>query len=308
MEFRQLSHFVAVAEEHSFTQAARRANIVQSGISASIGALERELGVTLFKRSKHRVELTDAGKALLVEARRALAAVAAARTAATSTDSSLTGTLAIGIVPTLPPGLPIPETLHQFRNAHPHVTISIRQYPVPTHFAVRDGEVELAIGPGYGPPGVTSVTLASYPLVLVCADSHRLAARRSVPIAALADESFVEPPVGWVSRRIADRAFADAGIERHTAVESNDVGMMLRLVRDSLGVAVLPSLVQELAPDLRCIPVRPQLGTWDLTISFLGHEPPSAVSRAYYKMLIERIERRARRQRTVRTATLALRS
>src|SRR5919206_91938 len=77
VELRQLEHFVAAAEERHFTRAARRLHIVQSGLSASIRALERELGAPLFVRSTRRVELTPAGRALLPEARRALAAAAA---------------------------------------------------------------------------------------------------------------------------------------------------------------------------------------------------------------------------------------
>lgn len=68
MDLRQLSHFVAVAEDESFTRAAQRMNIVQSGISHSIASLERDLGVQLFRRSKHHVQLTAAGHALLLEA------------------------------------------------------------------------------------------------------------------------------------------------------------------------------------------------------------------------------------------------
>ena len=74
MELRQLDHFVAIAEDGSFTKAARRLNYVQSALSVSVQALERELGVRLFDRTTHRVALTDAGDALLPAARRALAA------------------------------------------------------------------------------------------------------------------------------------------------------------------------------------------------------------------------------------------
>ena len=69
MEIRQLEHFAAVAEERSFTRAARRLNYVQSALSVSIQSLERELGLRLFDRDTRRVALTDAGEALLPAAR-----------------------------------------------------------------------------------------------------------------------------------------------------------------------------------------------------------------------------------------------
>lgn len=66
-----LRKFVVVAEELSFTKAARRLHVVQSGVSSAIQGLERELGAVLFDRDRHRVALTDAGQALLPEARAA---------------------------------------------------------------------------------------------------------------------------------------------------------------------------------------------------------------------------------------------
>ena len=74
MELRQLTHFVAVAEANHFTRAAARVHLTQSSLSSSIRALERELGTDLFVRSTRRVELTDAGRALLPAARRAVSA------------------------------------------------------------------------------------------------------------------------------------------------------------------------------------------------------------------------------------------
>jgi DNA-binding transcriptional LysR family regulator len=79
VELRHLEYFVAVAEELSFTRASRRLHVVQSGVSSAIQSLERELGAALFDRDRHRVALTDAGQALLPEARATLAAAQAAR-------------------------------------------------------------------------------------------------------------------------------------------------------------------------------------------------------------------------------------
>src|SRR5215218_9568917 len=84
VELRHLRYFVAVAEELHFTRAAGRLHIAQQPLSAAIARLERELGVTLLFRTTRRVELTDAGAALLEPARAALQAVDEALAAATA--------------------------------------------------------------------------------------------------------------------------------------------------------------------------------------------------------------------------------
>ncbi|MEA2443482.1 MAG: hypothetical protein QOJ12_774, partial [Thermoleophilales bacterium] len=95
MELRHLATFVAVAEEGSFTRASDRLHIVQSAVSAGVRTLERELGAALFDRTTHQVELTDAGHALLPEARTTLAAARAAREAVDQVRGGLRGTVTL---------------------------------------------------------------------------------------------------------------------------------------------------------------------------------------------------------------------
>jgi DNA-binding transcriptional LysR family regulator len=96
VELRQLATFVAVAEEGSFTRAADRLHVVQSAVSAGVRNLEKELGARLFDRSTHTVKLTDAGDALLPEARATLAAAQAARDAVDEARGGLRGTVLLG--------------------------------------------------------------------------------------------------------------------------------------------------------------------------------------------------------------------
>src|ERR1700722_18592194 len=101
MELRQLAHFVAVAEERHFTRAAARVHVVQSSLSSSIGALERELGEALFVRDNRRVALTQAGRALLPAARRALAAADEGRDAVAGGRGVLHRQMRVGAIQTL---------------------------------------------------------------------------------------------------------------------------------------------------------------------------------------------------------------
>src|SRR5512147_1594849 len=98
MELRQLEYFVAVAEESGFTRAAERVHISQSGVSAQVRQLERELGASLIDRSGRAATLTVAGAAALAPARAALAAASAVRAAVDDVNGLLRGRLVVGMV------------------------------------------------------------------------------------------------------------------------------------------------------------------------------------------------------------------
>ncbi|WP_155765050.1 LysR family transcriptional regulator, partial [Mycobacterium colombiense] len=96
MELRHLEYFLAVADSRSFTAAAKRLHVVQSGVSATIKALERELGTDLFVRGAAGVALSPAGEALRPHARATLDAARAAKDAVGAARGTVRGTVTVG--------------------------------------------------------------------------------------------------------------------------------------------------------------------------------------------------------------------
>ncbi|WP_033436438.1 LysR family transcriptional regulator [Saccharothrix sp. NRRL B-16314] len=241
MELRQLEYFVAVAEECHFTRAARRMHVAQSGLSASIRALEVELGAPLFVRSTRQVELTQAGRALLVEARRALGTIDAARDAVAAVQGLLRGTLAVGSIQCLH-AVHLPAVLARFHELHPGVELRLRQAGSGELVdLVRAGRLDLAfVTSGRTGDDLKVSTLSSEPLVLACAPELPLAGRESVRLAELAGQPFVDFNPDWGTRDDVDRALATAGVDRKVAVEVNDVHSLLDFVGFGLGVALVP--------------------------------------------------------------------
>ncbi|GAA3715688.1 LysR family transcriptional regulator [Streptomyces tremellae] len=242
MELRHLEYFVAVAEERHFTRAAQRLMVSQSGLSASVRALERELGAPLFVRSTRRVELTDAGRALFVEASRALASVRSAKEAVAAVQGLLRGTLAVGTEQCIA-GVDVASLLARFRAEHPGVEIRLRQAGSAALAAdVAEGRLDLAFLAlsCSVPDGIRLLPLARERMVLLCRPDHPLAVREQITWAELADETFVDFHTDWGARSRTDYAFASAGRERRVALEVNDVHSLIELVGHGLGVAVVP--------------------------------------------------------------------
>jgi len=288
LELRQLEHFVAVAEEGHFGRAADRANIVQSGLSASIRSLERELGTRLFDRTTRRVELTESGRALLTEARRVLGAATAAREAVAGVEGLQRGTLSLGIMQSLA-AVQLPALLARFNSLHPGVDIRLRQAGTTVLLReVREGRLELAFAslPDTAPAGLAGHELLSEALMLACPPDHPLAERDSVSLSNLKDQPFVDSYPEWGLRIANDRAFASAGIERHVAFEVNDMPTLLELVAHGLGVAIIPRSLAPLATPLRFVPLRGKPPHWTVTLLAPAHMELSAASRAFLEMVI----------------------
>jgi DNA-binding transcriptional LysR family regulator len=259
MELRQLRHFVAVAEDQHFTRAAERLMVSQSGLSASIRALERELQTPLFVRTTRRVTLTEAGRALLREAERILAGVRAAHEAVAAVQGVLRGTLSLGAEQCIA-GVDVPGLLAAFRRQHPDVEIRLRQTGSGTLAEeVAAGRLDLAFA--YRTQADTdqlrSVALAGEPMTVLCHPSHRLARTgAAVTPDDLGGEVFVDFQPDWGPRRATDAAFAGAGVRRTVALEVNDVHSLLDLVDENLGIAVVPRHFRHKRPSLTALPLK----------------------------------------------------
>jgi DNA-binding transcriptional LysR family regulator len=242
MELRHLEYFVAVAEERHFTRAAERLLVSQSGLSASVRSLEKELGAQLFRRNTRSVDLTEAGRALLDEARRTLAGARAAKDAVAAVQGLLRGTLAIGTEQCLG-AVHVSALLAGFRGRHPGVEIHMRQDGSQALAEdVAAGQLDLAFVAlsGLPPVGVRLLPLSTEPMVLVCHPAHPLAGRGEVEWKELDGETFVDFAPDWGARAVTSRAFTEAGCHRVVALQVNDVHSLLDLVGHGLGVALVP--------------------------------------------------------------------
>lgn len=292
MEIGQLRAFVAVAEEGSFTRAADRLHLVQSSVSAAVQALERELGAKLLARGNRRSELTDAGRALLPEARHVLEAVDLAEDAVRQVGAGLRGSVALGVMQAQAmQALSVPRLLAGFRDDHPGVEVSVRHVGGSSQMAhdVRDGHLDLAVVglPASELSGLEVAGLALEDVVLACAADHPLARRRKVDLAAIAEETFVDFPPGWGTRVVADMAFAARGISHQVKLELNDTAGVIEFVRAGLAIALLPPSMVAGVESVALVPISPDPPTFSTQLIWPGDRPQKAGARALRERLIE---------------------
>ncbi|MFJ5230498.1 LysR family transcriptional regulator [Kitasatospora sp. NPDC088391] len=264
MELRQLEYFLAVAEERNFTRAAERVHISQSGVSAQIRQLERELGAELFDRSTRAVTLTVAGKAALEHARQALAAARAVGQAVGEVTDLIRGSLRIGMVAgcTL---TPLFDGLAAFHRAHPGVELALLEDDSEQLTeAVRTGTLDLAlIGRAADTPeGLDAHTVISEPLVAAVPPGHPLDTGGTTLAALLAHPLICMPP-GTGLRTVLDRGCAARGLTPRIALQATAAAAIADLATRGLGVAVLSRSMAAAFPALVPVPVT------DLTVPAL---------------------------------------
>ncbi|MFF4951380.1 LysR family transcriptional regulator [Streptomyces chattanoogensis] len=262
MELRQLAYFVAVAEEGSFTRAAERFHVAQSGVSAQIRRLEGKFGQKLLDRSGRTVRLTEAGEVALPHARSALAAVDRARLAVDELTGLLRGHLALGTV--ISHTVDLPGLLADFHQAHPAVEITLTEADTaPLVDALSTGQLDMAlISVGSTPPdGIEIQVVDEQPIVAAVSRTHEFAPQTAVPLDALRDRDLISLPRGTGLRSQLDEACAAAGFTPRIAFEASDPIVLAQLAARGLGAAILPGEFARARPErLRVVPIdRPAL-------------------------------------------------
>lgn len=268
METRLVEYAIAVADELSFTRAAQRVYAAQSTVSAGVRALERELGTALFERDQRGVRITAAGEAVLPALRTLADAEARARTAA-DPRGELRGELRIGVFSSVS-YLAIPRVIGAFHREHPLVDLRLRASSsgsAELADAVRRGRLDLSL---YGLPAATAPDLAVHrlattPYAVIVAADHPLASRAGLALGDLADERFVDAPVGFGNRDVLDAALSARGIVRDVRAEVTETSSIPVFVANGLGIALLPELLIPPSEGTVVVPLKERI-TWEFNV------------------------------------------
>src|SRR5580693_2986588 len=199
MELRHLRYFVAVAEEGHVTRAAERLGIQQPPLSLQIQALERELDVQLFLRKPRGVELTDAGRALLEDARAILAQVEHAFSTTRRTARGEQGRIAVGFTSSAPFHPFVPRVIRAFRESFPLIALTLEEGgTVELLEDLRNERIDAAFvrTPVADPMGVTINPLLEEAMLAALPSTHALATGGAadgppLPLVTLAAETFI---------------------------------------------------------------------------------------------------------------------
>ena len=259
MELRHLRYFIAVAEEAHITRAAERLGMQQPPLSQQIKALEQELGVQLFRRKPRGVELTEAGRALLDDARAILLHIDHAFATTRRTARGELGRIAVGFTSSAPFHPFVPRVIRAFREAFPLVSLTLDESGTTELIAdLRNERVDAAfIRTNVADPmGLTVNPLLEEAMLVAIPSAHALAPARPdenspLPLAALAGETFV------VYRRrsgpgLYDAIFAAchaAGFSPVVGQEAPRIVSTLNLVAAGLGIAIVPASLQRMQMD-----------------------------------------------------------
>lgn len=251
-DFRRLRYFVAVAERLHFGRAAEALHISQPPLSRAIRALEDELGVALFARTRRKVELTPEGEHLLEETRRLTGHLERTVHELRAMASGKHARLRIGFVSLADYGGVLPELLKQYKAAYAAVRLSLREMLSPDQAAaLHAGELDfgLLLPPVAGAARLEHIVVQRESFVVALAARHPLArSRRPLRMRELAGEPFVMIP-----RQIAPRLYdivaelaAQAGMSLNVAQEAIQMQTVVSLVSSGLGAAVVPASVANL--------------------------------------------------------------
>ncbi|MFZ4894370.1 LysR substrate-binding domain-containing protein [Plantibacter sp. Mn2098] len=239
LDLRKLRYFLVVAEELNYGRAAERLHIAQPVLSRQIAALEHELGVTLFDRSKRGTTMTEVG-ALLVDDARALLHTASALQRRAKTAGRTEDHLTVGFMP----GLMITAAIRELRAQHPDLVVDVVRTGWDTQVELlRDGTLDASfVRLPIAGRGLTVVPLFTEPRVVVLPAGHPMLAQDTVTIDDLGLLDLLQDPDAvpeWRDAAASARPTA-LSIDRAGLPLAHSVEEKLEHVAGGRGIVILP--------------------------------------------------------------------
>ena len=240
MELRQLRTILAIAETGSLTKAADLLHVVQPALSRQLKQLEDELGTSLFERNRHGMVLTTPGRLFVDQVRTALKILNKAKADIGSTAANITGSVAIGMLPSLAALLSGP-LVTSLRQQYPNLKIRIAAgYSDFLQEHLENGKLDICLMGDYLPSEmILTSPVFREPFYLVGLSKCGLTPAQPVTLAEVAKRPMVVPEAQSL-RNVIDRACAIIGVNLNLVAEADNTNIILDLVERGAGYSILP--------------------------------------------------------------------
>ncbi|HSI84441.1 MAG TPA: LysR substrate-binding domain-containing protein [Candidatus Methylacidiphilales bacterium] len=251
MELRHLRYFVAVAEELSFTKAARCLRLAQPSLTRQIKNLEEEIGVELFERANNRITLTEPGRRFLFDSKNLLAMAAENVAAVQRMKRNTTAQLRIGYVSNINYGI-LPKTLTAFRKRSPNVTLNLYDMSCAEQFqALNERRIDLGfvgLCPAHASQNLRFQCISHDAMVVAHPVEHPLSEKPRISLADLSPYFFIGMSAStqpgakeWLSEVCFKGGFSAKILQ-----EADEEMTAIKFVAAGLGVAVMPAQLTSL--------------------------------------------------------------
>ncbi len=243
MNLRDLKYLVALADLRHFGKAADACFVSQPTLSTQIRKLEDELGVALVERAPRKVMLTAAGQDVVLRARRIVAEVEQMKESARRSRDPESGSMRLGVFPTLGPYL-LPHIVPQLRERFPQLELLLVEEKSDVLLQrLRDGKLDAALlALPVHDEQLHAELLFEEPFVFAAPQRHPLAARASVSMAQLSDETLLLLEDGHCLRDQALEVCSMAGAAERHGFRATSLETLRQMVAAGVGVTLLPKM------------------------------------------------------------------
>ncbi|WP_312111838.1 LysR family transcriptional regulator [Brevibacillus reuszeri] len=254
MTLAQLQVLVAAAKAGSFTRAAEEIGFTQSSVSQMIHTLEKELGVSLFHRSRSGITPTSIGERMLQHARDILNITSLMTQEANSARGLASGTLRIASIPSVASRL-LPGLLGSFRKRFPEVEILLLEGENDEiHSWLNNAVVDIGFTV-HADKNLQTLSLLHDEMMVILPDTHPLKDHVTLPFSEIADRCFIMPKDGCIKNLLHKNSITPS-----VTFEVRDVTTILTMVQEYVGVTIMPELyIPEITPKVVAIPLHPPI-------------------------------------------------
>lgn len=275
MNLRDLRYLVALAEHRHFGRAAEACFVSQPTLSTQIKKLEDELGVALVERTPRKVLLTEVGREIAERAREVLNEIEQIRAIARRTRDPESGTVRLGIFPTLGPYL-LPHVVPEVRARFPKLELLLVEEKTETVLRLlREGKLDAGVlALPIHEDSLHAEFLFEEPFLLAVPESHPLAHRHGLKLGDLADQSLLLLEDGHCLRDQALEVCHLAGASEKTGFRATSLETLRQMVAANVGITLLPTLA-----------VKPPIAPTDNVqlVEFRGHPPSRRIAMVWRK-------------------------